>query len=49
MDLASRAKRGLEKYNIDKDTKLTNRTIFRGEELLSNYGRYERFEKKDLI
>jgi hypothetical protein len=40
---------GFEKSNIDKDTLLTNRIIYKGEELLSNYGRYERFNKKELI
>lgn len=40
---------GFQNYNIDKVTKLTNRTIYKGEELLSNYGRYERFEKKYLM
>jgi hypothetical protein len=40
---------GLNKSNIDKDTFLTNRIIYKGEELLSNYGRYERFNKKDLL
>jgi len=40
---------GLTKYNIDKDTKLSNKIIYRGEELLSNYGRYERFGEKNLI
>lgn len=40
---------GFDKSNIDKDTLLTNRIIYKGEELLSNYGRYERFDKKDLL
>lgn len=40
---------GFEKSNIDKDTLLTTRSIFTGEELLSNYGRYEKFEKKKLL
>lgn len=40
---------GLNNSNIDKDTFLTNRIIYKGEELLSNYGRYERFNKKDLL
>lgn len=39
----------LEKFNLDKDTFLTTKPIQEGEELLSNYGRYERFDKKDLI
>jgi hypothetical protein len=39
----------LNNYNLDKDTLLTTRVIYRGEELSSNYGRYERFDKKDLI
>jgi SET domain-containing protein len=40
---------GLNKANIDKQTKLSLRDIHDGEEILSNYGRYERFSKKDLI
>lgn len=40
---------GLENSNIDKDSKKTLRDISDGEEILSNYGRYERFPKKDLI
>lgn len=40
---------GFEKANIDKDTLLTTRKIRKGEELLSNYGRYERFPSKELI
>jgi hypothetical protein len=40
---------GGDKYNIDKDTLLTTRNIKQGEEILSNYGRYERLQKKDLI
>ena len=40
---------GFDKFNIDKDTFITNRIIYKGEELLSNYGRYERFNKKDLL
>lgn len=39
----------IKKYNLDKDTFLTTRMIYKGEELLSNYGRYERFDFKDLI
>jgi SET domain-containing protein len=35
--------------NIDKDTFKTIRDIKEGEEILSNYGRYERLDKKDLI
>lgn len=37
------------KSNIDKTTLLTTRTIRSGEELLSDYCRYERNEKKALI
>jgi hypothetical protein len=40
---------GFDKFNIDKNTLLTNRVIYKGEELLSNYGRFERFNKKDLL
>lgn len=40
---------GFSKANVDKDTLLTTRHIRKGEELLSNYGRYERFSKKELI
>lgn len=36
-------------HNIDKDTLMTTRFIKRGEEILSNYGRYERLKEKDLI
>lgn len=39
----------LNNPNIDKNTLQTNRIICKGEEILSNYGRYERFSKKDLI
>ena len=35
--------------NIDKDTFKTTRDIKQGEEILSNYGRYERLQKEDLI
>ena len=40
---------GFDKYNIDKNTLLTNRFIYKGEELLSNYGRYEKYSQKELI
>lgn len=40
---------GFKKANIDKESKKTFRNISNGEEILSNYGRYERFPKKDLI
>jgi hypothetical protein len=40
---------GGDKSNIDKDTLLSTRNIKKGEEILSNYGRYERLQKKDLI
>lgn len=36
------------KYNIDKDTFRVTRDIKAGEELLSNYGRYERLDKSLL-
>ena len=39
----------IKNYNIDKDTFKTIRDIKEGEEILSNYGRYERLDKKDLI
>ena len=39
----------IKKYNIDKDTFKTTRDIKQGEEILANYGRYERLDKKDLI
>lgn len=39
---------GGEDANLDKDTLLTLRDIKAGEEILSNYGRYERMSK-DLI
>lgn len=39
----------ISKFNIDKDTFKTTRDIKRGEEILSNYGRYERLQKEDLI
>lgn len=40
---------GFEKSNIDNDTLLTTRKIFKGEEILGNYGRYQRFPEKELI
>ena len=40
---------GFKAANIDKDTKMSTRNILAGEEILSNYGRYERFDKKDLL
>lgn len=40
---------GFSKSNIDKDSLLTKRHIYAGEEILSNYGRYERFTKKELL
>ena len=39
----------IKNYNIDKDTFKTTRDIKVGEEILSNYDRYERLDKKDLI
>jgi len=40
---------GFGRANIDKDTKKSTRNILAGEEILSNYGRYERFDKKELL
>jgi hypothetical protein len=40
---------GFNNANINKDILLTTRVIYKGEELLSNYGRYERFDKKKLL
>lgn len=40
---------GFEKANMDKDTMKSTRFIRAGEEILSNYGRYERFPKKKLL
>lgn len=40
---------GFNRANIDKDSKMSLRNISAGEEILSNYGRYERFDKKDLL
>lgn len=40
---------GGDKANIDKDTQTTLRDIKAGEEILSNYGRYERLKKEVLI
>lgn len=37
---------GLDKANIDKHTQRALRDIKAGEEILSNYGRYERFSKE---
>ena len=39
----------IKKFNIDKDTLTTVRKIKIGEEILSNYGRYERLPKQELI
>ena len=36
-------------FNIDKNTLTTVRNIKAGEEILSNYGRYERLPKQELI
>lgn len=36
-------------YNVDKDTIKSTRFIKAGEEILSNYGRYERLPKTELI
>jgi hypothetical protein len=40
---------GFEKSNIDKDTFLTTRIIKSSEEILSNYKRYERYNKNYFI
>ncbi len=40
---------GFSKANLDKETMMTLREIRSGEEVLSNYGRYEKFPKKDLL
>jgi hypothetical protein len=40
---------GGEKFNIDKTTLKTTKIIKVGEELLSNYKRYERYDRKELI
>lgn len=40
---------GGDNFNIDKNTLKTTRDIKQGEEILSNYGRYERLTEKDLI
>lgn len=40
---------GLDKANVDKITYKALRDIRKGEELLSNYGRYDRFPKKQVI
>jgi hypothetical protein len=39
---------GGEKSNVDKDTFKSTKFIREGEELLSNYGRYERLKRKLL-
>ena len=39
----------IKNYNIDKDSLRSTRTIKAGEEVLSNYGRYERLPKSELI
>lgn len=39
----------IKNFNIDKDTLKSIRDIKSGEEILSNYGRYERLSKKELI
>jgi hypothetical protein len=39
----------LKNYNIDKDSLRSTRRIRAGEEILSNYGRYERLPKSELI
>jgi hypothetical protein len=39
----------IKDFNIDKDTLKSTRVIKKGEELLSNYRRYERLPKQELI
>lgn len=39
----------IQNANMDKDTMKSTRPIKAGEEILSNYGRYERLQQKDLI
>lgn len=36
-------------FNVDKDTLKSTRLIKKGQELLSNYGRYEKFKDKQLL
>lgn len=36
----------IERFNIDKETQRVTRDIKKGEEILSNYGRYERFSRE---
>lgn len=36
-------------YNLDKDSLLTTRNIRAGQEIISNYGRYEKLNTKSLI
>ena len=40
---------GGENSNLDKSSYLTLRKINRGEEILSNYGKYEKLPSKELI
>ena len=40
---------GGDTYNIDKDTLRATRDIKAGEEILSNYGRYERIKSRYLV
>lgn len=40
---------GFDNANIDKETKQALKFIPQGHEILSNYGRYERFDKKKLL
>jgi len=40
---------GLDRANIDKDSLTSLRDIKAGEEILSNYGRYERFKPDRII
>lgn len=39
----------IDKFNMDKNSFKTTRDIKRDEEILSNYGRYERLQKENLI
>jgi hypothetical protein len=40
---------GFSNANMDKDTMKSTKFIPEGKEILSNYGRYERFDSKQLI
>ena len=38
-----------KKSNVDKDTMMSIRDIKKGEEILSNYQRYEKMDNKNMI